>query len=306
MNGVLENPGYGLLGNPGFAQGDSGVVKERGTLSETTAPPSNGHQDHSDSIAKLVEALAKAQLEFQPILKESENPAFARGNQKAKYASLDAVINATRPALAKHGLVLFQLPKVDYDAKRLTLVSKLAHSSGEWIENSFVLPAINQQGFTAHSVGSALTYARRYAWQAVTGCVAEEDDDGNAAADQGSREAAQSVAKHKLEENGVVPSLFYSWDNETQTAIIVGSASLKEANRDVIAHLWDVSQGQLVANSEQLEALKYELDRRGVPFSAVKSGTAIKKTPASTKNGELEQVLEESVKRAKAKNAQQV
>jgi len=38
--------------------------------------------------------------------------------------------------------------------------------------------------FDQQSIGSAITYARRYTWQALIGVAAEEDDDGNAATDQ--------------------------------------------------------------------------------------------------------------------------
>src|SRR5215472_1429555 len=120
---------------------DAGTYEPMVDPKPTTATqPTNGHSMCSPTIGAVVKALAKAQLEFKPILKQEENPGFARGNYKAKYASLDAVINATRPAMAKNGLVLFQMPQVDYDAKRLTLVSRLSHQSGEWIENIFVLP----------------------------------------------------------------------------------------------------------------------------------------------------------------------
>jgi hypothetical protein len=236
-------------------------------------PPQNGYRaNQSETIGKLVEALAKAQLEFQPILKESENAAFKRGLKASKYASLDSVINATRPAMAKHGLVLIQLPHLDFDSKRLTLVSRLAHLSGEWMENELLLPAANtNQGFTVHSVASAITYARRYAWQSITGCVGEEDDDGNQAAEIGSKEAAQDVAKEKLEKAGVVPSLFYTWYDESQTARMTGSNELFDQTKELWRKHWDKNVGAVVLNAEQLEAMKYELEQRKIPFRPLKA-----------------------------------
>jgi hypothetical protein len=62
------------------------------------------------------------------------------------------------------------------------------------------LPAADDRGFTAHSIGKAITYARRYSWQSLTGATAEEDDDGNNASGVGSREAAQAVAQEKISE----------------------------------------------------------------------------------------------------------
>ncbi len=246
------------------------------------APPAqleaiSGAQSISQDIGKLVEALAKAQLDFQPILKEADNAAFMRGGKASKYATLDAVINATRPALAKNGLVLFQLPRLDFDAKRLRLTTKLAHSSGQWIESELTLPAADQhKGFTAHTVASAITYARRYAWQAVTGCVSEEDDDGNAAAGQGSQAAANEVAKEKITKvtGETTPALFYTWFDESQTARISGAQSLLETHRELLKKFWSATAGAIVVNGEQLDGLKYELEQAGTLFKPLSAPKA--------------------------------
>ena len=54
----------------------------------------------------------------------------------------------------------------------------LCHSSGEWVAETLWLPVAKSD---AQGVGSAITYARRYALCCVVG-IAPEDDDGNAAA----------------------------------------------------------------------------------------------------------------------------
>jgi hypothetical protein len=154
---------------------------------------------HSPTIGKLVAALALAQLEFKPIVKDTENPYY-----HSKYADLATVIAATQPALAKNGLVILQMPIANVEAHALTLTSILAHSSGEWFSNDLVLPAemASRDGkmrFDSQSVGAAMTYARRYSYQGLTGTAAETDDDANAAVGIGSKEAAQQVAKDKLE-----------------------------------------------------------------------------------------------------------
>jgi hypothetical protein len=51
------------------------------------------------------------------------------------------------------------------------------HSSGEWLEQEYFIPLGKMD---AQAAGSAITYARRYALQAIAGIPAE-DDDGNAA-----------------------------------------------------------------------------------------------------------------------------
>lgn len=154
---------------------------------------------HSPTIGKLVLALAKAQLNFKAVLKQNENEAFKRGGRVSKYADLATYIDATQEALAKEELVVLQWPDVTPEAKSMTLVSILAHSSGEWMRGRLTLPAMGRDGFTAQSCGSSITYARRYSYAAITGC-ASEDDDGNAASGRGTSEAAQDVGKAKVAE----------------------------------------------------------------------------------------------------------
>lgn len=154
---------------------------------------------HTSSIGKLVLALAKAQLEFKSVLKQNENAAFTRGEKKSFYADLATYIDATQEALAKQELVVMQWPDVSVDAKSMSLISILAHSSGEWMRGKLTLPALGRDGFTAQSCGSSITYARRYSYAAITGCAAE-DDDANSASGRGTREAAQAVGEAKVAE----------------------------------------------------------------------------------------------------------
>lgn len=115
-------------------------------------------------------ALAAAQRDMGPVLKENMNPAF-----KSRYADLSNVVGACLPALNKHGIAVFQ-PMREIDGKRF-VVTILAHESGETIENpvELIIGKNDMQG-----LGSAMTYARRYGLMAMAG-VAPEDDDGNAA-----------------------------------------------------------------------------------------------------------------------------
>ena len=125
----------------------------------------------SETISALAGALAKAQAELKNPAFDSQNPHF-----RSKYASLAAVRDATIPILAKHGLSVTQLPICDNGQAGCETV--LMHSSGEYISNTLMLFVDKP---TAHGVGSALTYARRYALMAICGVVGDDDDDGNAA-----------------------------------------------------------------------------------------------------------------------------
>lgn len=124
----------------------------------------------SESINDLSAALAKAQGEITGALKDSANPFF-----KSKYADLASCWDACRVPLAKNGLAVIQVPETTENG--LTLITTLAHSSGQWIRGS--LP-VKPKDDTPQAMGSALTYARRYALTAFIG-IAQVDDDGNAA-----------------------------------------------------------------------------------------------------------------------------
>jgi len=150
----------------------------------------------SPTVGKLAEALSKAQLNFDPVLKDSDNPFY-----KSKYADLATVIEATRKHLAAEGLSVVQMPHAQFNGSNedatLTLTSLMVHSSGEWISSDLTLPAMMKERLDSQSVGSAITYARRYALSAMTG-VAQQDDDGNSAVGIGTKEAAQQVGKQQL------------------------------------------------------------------------------------------------------------
>lgn len=136
-------------------------------------------QYQSESIKELAAALAKAQSEIQHAKKAEDNPFF-----KSKYADLPAVIDAARPFLTKHGLSVSQPTDVD-DNGKILLVTQLMHSSGEWIRGYYPINPVKND---PQAIGSAVTYARRYAFCAITGVAATgEDDDGNAASGNGAK-----------------------------------------------------------------------------------------------------------------------
>lgn len=119
-------------------------------------------------------ALAAAQAEFKPVVKNCVNPAF-----KSKYADLQSVLDATRPALNRHGLFLFQ--RVTSSKDGVSVETCVTHSSGGTLSSGVLfIPVISPKN-PAQAFGSAETYARRYSLSAFLGVNADEDDDGNGA-----------------------------------------------------------------------------------------------------------------------------
>lgn len=126
--------------------------------------------EKSDSIAKLATALAKAQGQMEDAAKSSTNPHF-----KSKYADLASVRDAIREPLAANGLSYIQMPRIN--GNMVEVETLLMHESGECISDVLKMPFAKPD---AHGIGSAITYARRYALMGVFG-IAPDDDDGNAA-----------------------------------------------------------------------------------------------------------------------------
>ena len=146
--------------------------------------------EHSQEVEGLFAALSQAQGEMPNVKKDSTNPFF-----KSKYADLAACWDACRATLSKHGLSVMQIPDGPSG-----LITVLGHTSGQWISGrvEMTLTKNDPQG-----LGSALTYARRYALSAFIGLASEDDDDGNAAsqapAKKPRKKAPEQPSKEQVE-----------------------------------------------------------------------------------------------------------
>jgi hypothetical protein len=150
-------------------------VTELGTKIEKLEIPQespNEEVSRSEDLKDLFTALAKAQAEMLTAGLDADNPYF-----KSKYADFTSIVRASRPALTKHGLAVLQqlLP----DDGSLVLHTMLTHTSGQWIASRMkVLPPKND----IQTLGSHITYLKRYSYSSLVGVVvSNEDDDGEAA-----------------------------------------------------------------------------------------------------------------------------
>ena len=126
----------------------------------------------SQDIKELVAALIKAQGEIKVAPRDRANPFF-----KSKYADLAGVWDACREALQNNKFAVTQVVSPS-EGSGFVLKTILLHESGQYITSDFPL---NPTADTPQGVGSAVTYARRYALAAIVGVVTDDDDDGNAA-----------------------------------------------------------------------------------------------------------------------------
>lgn len=136
--------------------------------------------DTTHATPELFADLAVAQGEIENASKNASNPHF-----RSKYADLAEVLNTVRPVFAAHGLSLIQ--STEFDGALVSVTTLIGHKGGGYITSrASCQPAKSD----AQGVGSATTYLRRYSAAAVAG-IAQEDDDGNAAAHNGRPAAAK-------------------------------------------------------------------------------------------------------------------
>ena len=124
-------------------------------------------------MSALAEALIAAQAELPTALGRDA----ANESAGYRYMTLDALIAATRPILTANGLALTQWPsmvKAEDGGLRPALTTRIEHASGESVFDTMPLYLRDKD---MQSLGSAITYARRYAWASALGIAAEEDTD---------------------------------------------------------------------------------------------------------------------------------
>jgi len=134
----------------------------------------------SDEINEIATALAKAQGEFPKIaknkiadLKGISKRTGKEYSMKYSYADIADVLAALLPVLSKHNIALIQPTEID--DRGMTIHTRIVHSSGQWMGSVYPVCAINGD----HQImGSAITYARRYAACSLIGVAADDDLDG--------------------------------------------------------------------------------------------------------------------------------
>jgi len=129
----------------------------------------------SAEIGELVKARAATVLPPIPKRRAVKVKTKAGGEYSYMYAELCDILEACTGPLAANGLVVFQGPWASRTDREICVFTLLAHVSGQWIKSFTYLQIA---GAEAKDSGSAITYARRYGYQSITGIAPEDDDDG--------------------------------------------------------------------------------------------------------------------------------
>lgn len=123
-------------------------------------------------MENIYKAFVKFQSEFKGMKPDSSNPFF-----KSTYISLDGILETVRPILAKNGLAIIQ--EATGDGEYIFVKTKLIHESGEMIETEIL--KMKPQKNDPQSMGSCITYSKRYQLAALLGICECVDEDANLA-----------------------------------------------------------------------------------------------------------------------------
>lgn len=127
-----------------------------------------------------IDLISAAFVECQGKLKsasmDASNPFF-----KSRYATLGAVIEASRDALYGAGLAVQQISEIKDGM--VTVKTVIRHKSGQFLDGGTMsLPlGDSERNSQAQLAGSLCTYLKRYSWASNLGIYSDEDDDGNSA-----------------------------------------------------------------------------------------------------------------------------
>ena len=195
---------------------------------------------------QYAQALVAAMGELSNVPKTASNPYF-----KSKYAPLDAIVEATRPVLAKHGLAIQQQPL--FMEGTAGVETTILHKSGHSTTTTLLLPLKDQ---SPQGVGSAITYARRYALAAVLGLATEDDDDGNISTGLAKKEEARpAIAKAMDKSPSVRPA-----GNAVATwrGVLPTQAKVAAQSKEGAAKKWVLYSVEFNDNGKVIEALTFD------------------------------------------------
>jgi hypothetical protein len=137
-------------------------------------------QRSSESIGAIAGALAKAQAELtnpeKSLIATIRSPFPRESDRTFRYASLSSGLDIVRKTLGKHEIATVQTTSIDSQVGLIRLTTVLAHASGEWVSSDWPVCPVSDTA-APHKMGTALTYARRYALFTLVGIAGEDDLD---------------------------------------------------------------------------------------------------------------------------------
>lgn len=191
----------------------------------------------SETVKSVLEALAKAQSKFSTLPKDKKGYGY-------KYTDIDTVISYVRPLLSENGLGFMQsLSTVD---GKPAITTRVFHTSGEWIEDTTILPDVSMaKTNAAQNMGASITYMRRYFLCAMLGITSDEDTDAVVDSRNEAREQADNTPAEKPKSKFTDEQMaqMKRWNDGTFTAEELANIKKRLAGKD-FAKVIEETQGE--------------------------------------------------------------
>ena len=188
--------------------------------------------EKSESIKTILPLMIEAQAEMPQLSKDRDNP-----HAKSKYVTLDNILGNLLPLLNARDILLTQIPVEDHDGSnhRIGVETVFLHKDGEYIKYPPVFYDFEKGGRMnlTQSVGSIISYARRYALTSILALSTAEDDDG----------VSSGSYSNGDYQNNMPPT-------EPQI-VLVNQGDIKKINEKIIT-LSGLYEGNLKENQEKL------------------------------------------------------
>ena len=201
----------------------------------------------SETIINLSKALVETQKELKQPLKDAKNPFF-----KSEYVPLENVAEAITESATKHGLAFSQYATTT-ETGNVSVGTIVFHESGEFIE--FPPLILKPENTKPQSIGSAITYAKRYSLSAVFGITSDKDDDGNKANGNGEPQKQQQKRNQKQAQNDE-PDVHAIVEKYVQQLAVLGvkRADVVEyvCNKHNVGNMFDIQSNVLVGEIKQI------------------------------------------------------
>ena len=201
----------------------------------------------SETIINLSKALVETQKELKQPLKDAKNPFF-----KSEYVPLENVAEAITESATKHGLAFSQYATTT-ETGNVLVGTIVFHESGEFIE--FPPLILKPENTKPQSIGSAITYAKRYSLSAVFGITSDKDDDGNKANGNGEQQK-QPQKRNQKQASQNEPNVHEIVEKYVQKLeeLGVNRADVVEyvCNKHSVGNMFDIAPNILVGEIKQI------------------------------------------------------
>lgn len=202
----------------------------------------------SETIIKLSKSLVETQKELKQPLKDAKNPFFKSG-----YVPLEKVAEAITQTATKYGLAFSQYATTT-ESGNVSVGTIVFHESGEYIEYPPLI--LKPENTKPQSIGSAITYAKRYALSAIFGITSDKDDDGNKANGNDEQQKQPQKRNQKQAPQNDEPDVHAIVEKYVQQLAVLGvkREDVVEyvCNKHNVGNMFDIQPNILVGEIKQI------------------------------------------------------